>query len=84
MRIEEINSYDSLQRYIRIQMATQLATKRIVAIELPEEWFFKLWKLVQFCLKYNPTELKAKEDIFPECKKMTMKVNKVFTIVTRK
>ena len=82
MRLEDIHSYKDLDTYIHLELANQTLTRKIVRIELNDEWFFKLSKLVLFSLKHDKNESKIEPS--PDCKKMIMKINKVFTIVTRK
>lgn len=84
MRAEDISSYEDLQKYIKLELATQTIKRKTVQFQLTEEWFFKLDKLIRFALKHDQNEKGVIGIIDPTCKKLVMKINKVFTVVTRK
>lgn len=84
MRAEDIQNYKDLQEYIKYQVVQQTITRKTVEINLNDEWFFKFAKYVRFILKNNIKEKGAILDISKDCKKFVLKVNGVFTIVTRK
>ena len=48
MRVDEIENYDTLEKYIRYELSQQTLERRIVDIVLPEKWFFKLAKYICF------------------------------------
>lgn len=83
MRIEDVQSYKDLEAFVKLELARQTTKRQIVEIELPPRLFFNLWKLIQFTIKYEPKERYATTEIEPECKKMQVKINKVFTIIKR-
>lgn len=84
MRIEDIHSLVDLQDYLKYEIVQQRISRKPVEINLPSEWFCKLYKFIQFNLKYNPNEKGAKEDITEEDNKFVLKINGIFTIVKRR
>lgn len=84
MRKEDIHSYADLETYIKLEIAKQTIQRRMVELELNEEWFFKFAKLVRFALKHDLKEKGVLLEIEPQCKQYVLKVNKIFTIVKRK
>lgn len=84
MRAEDIQTYKDLQEYIKYQIVQQTITRKTVEINLSNEWFFKFGKLVRFVLRDNIKEKGVIPEISQDCKKIILKINGVFTIVTRK
>lgn len=84
MKIEDINSFADLEVFIRLEIARQTKTKKSVQLELNEKWFFKFAQLIVFSLKTDPTEKHVSKEIDKDCKKYLLKINRVFTIVTRR
>lgn len=84
MRAEDIQTYKELQEYIKYEIVQQTITRKTVEITLNDEWFFKFHKFVRFTLKHDTKEKGVITDISQDCKKFILKINGVFTIVTRK
>lgn len=84
MRVEDIHSYEDLQKYVKLELARQTLKRKTIELELPEEWFFKFAKLIRFSLKHDEKERGIIDEVSIDCKKYVLKVNRIFTIVKRK
>lgn len=83
MTVDSIDSYETLERFLRLELARQTQKANTMEIELPEKWFFKLAKLICFALKNDPNERWASYELKEDCVKYVVKMNKIFTIVKK-
>ena len=83
MRASEIETYDDLTRYIKLEVSRQTQTKKIVILELPEAPFKKFLKLVKFYLRDNKNEKQARL-MDSNIANFQVKINGFTTKVTRK
>lgn len=84
MRSSDITCYADMETYIKLEIARQTQTKRTVELELPERFFFKLLKLIQFYLKDEPKEREAKKVFDDSIKTYWVRINRIQTEVIRK
>lgn len=82
MRIEEVKSYEELQQFLLYQIRVQTLASRMMKLELPEEWFFKLAKFIRFNLKNDVKEKGVVNELDKDCIKYMVKINRIYTIVT--
>lgn len=76
MKAKDISNYNDLLSFVRVELAVQGSSRKIVSFKLSEEWFFKFAKLIKHCLKDTvPLE--------QDCRKYLLKIDDMLTIVTR-
>lgn len=56
MKIEDITTNKELLEFIQLELIRQTQTVKKIKIVLPEKWFFKFIKLIQFYIKNDSTE----------------------------
>ena len=81
MYIDNIESYQDLQDKLR----KHTSGKKVAEVELPESWFYKCIKLIQFFIKNNDNE-KYRFSVLDidNCREFKIKINGVFTKVSIK
>jgi hypothetical protein len=82
MRLEDVIGTEDLIKYVKLELVKQTQKKKTMTLDLPENLFFKLMKLIMFCLRDK--EERAKGEIDYKTVKFLVKINGTFTIVTRK
>lgn len=82
MRKEEIEGTQDLIKYVKLELVRQTQKKKTLILELPDRLYFKLMKLVIFCLKDK--EENARKEIDEKSIKFIVRINGTFSIITRK
>lgn len=83
MIANEIDSYEKLEKFLRLELARQTQKAHTMEVELPEVWFFKLAKLICFALRDDPNERWVARGLGEDCQKYVVKMNRIFTVVKR-
>lgn len=83
MTVDSIDSYEKLEKFLRLELARQTQKANTMEIELPEVWFFRLAKLIKFALKNDPNEKWINYELKEDCIKYVVKINKIFTVVKK-
>lgn len=83
MRAVDINNYQDLERYIKLELAQQTTTRVKAEIELPALWFTKLIKFLRYYMRNDTREKEIQQELPKDLKKFYIEINKVRTTIIR-